>query len=162
MTALEPTPTDHAHIAPRRDGNGVDLHYLEHALAALGPAMAASRAATARGHDEDVRSLARQALSLQTSQLAAISAGLLRWDRPEAAARAPGPNEAERWTGLHGAALDRAFQVQLTAHAHASISAARTEMVGGASPRARAIAEDSIRAQCQQLAALHVLSPVVV
>lgn len=157
MRVTDPAPTEHAGTTRRGDGNGIDLHYLELALAALGPAMATSHAATVRATGDDVRTLAREALSQQTRQLAAVSACLHGRDDREAAGPEGGPHAG--LPGLHGPALDRAFVVQLTDHAHISMTAARAEMVGGASARARKIAEDSIRMQCRHLAALEQLAP---
>ena len=153
MTVLQPAPDD---AVSRHDGNGVDLHYLEHARAALGPAIAASHSASTEAGDDDIRTLAREAHAQQTSQLMAISACLTRWGRPELAG--PDPAAAEGLLGLPGPAFDRAFALQLTSYVHASMSAARNEMVGGASPGARGIAQESIRAQCRQLGTLELLS----
>jgi uncharacterized protein (DUF305 family) len=157
MTVLNPAPRDDASTARRPDGNDVDLHYLEEARAALRPVMAISHAVSGRATGHDLRALARDALSAQTRQLAAISACLLAWDRPKTAG--PRPAATEALPGLHGPTLDRVFADQLTAHAHASITAARAEMVAGASRSARAIAEDAIGAQYRQLAALDLLFP---
>ena len=135
--------------------NDADLHYLEQARAALQRVIPLSDAASGRAAGQDVRALARDALGAQSGRLAAISACLLAWDRPEAAD--PQAVEAESLPGIHGTALDRAYADRLTAHVHASMAAARAEMVAGVSGDARAIAEGALRAQSHQLAALDVL-----
>src|SRR5690606_19043139 len=65
----------------------------------------------------------------------------------------------EGLSGLDGAALEVAFTAQLSAHAHASMTVARAEMVAGAHPGARGIAQESIRAQCRSLTALAAVVP---
>lgn len=144
MTASEPTRAQH--------GNATDLHYLEQAGAALAPIMAVCDAAATRSSSNDVRALARDALSVQELQLSAISTVLRAWRRP-ALATAP-VTDAEALVGLGGEALDRVFVERLRAHARASIAGARGEMVGGASRAARLVAEEAIHAGDRQVAAL--------
>lgn len=150
---------DHLSAVPQRpDGNDADLLYLEQAHAALGPVVAACSTALAHGGSSGVRALARSTWVEQTHHLAAISACLGVW-------RAPGGEDAwvapvDALAGLHGADLDRAFTAQLTAHAHASIASARTEMVAGASRAARQVAEHVIHSEDRRLAALERLLPV--
>lgn len=141
-----------------RDDKGADLDYLEQAHAALRPAMAASRAASLRADRADVRSLAYDALLVQTTQLAALTACLELWGRPDSVPTAETP---EGLLGLEGAVLETAYAVQLTAHAHASMVVARAQMVAGGDGRARGIAEESIRAQYRHLAGLDRLLPGV-
>ncbi len=141
----------------RTGGNDADLHYLEEARAALRLVIPLSDAASGRAAGRDVRALAREALGVQSVRLEAISACLLEWDRPEVAA--PQSAVAESLPGLHGAALDRAYADQLTAHVHTSMTAARAELVAGVSGGVRAIAEGALRAQSHQLAALDLLPP---
>ena len=144
---------------PRRTGgNQADLHYLEEARAALRRMIPLSDAASGRAAGRDVRALARETLGVQSGRLEEISACLLAWGRPEVVH--PQPAEAESLPGLHGTALDRAYAEQLSAHVHTSMAAARAEMVAGVSGGARAIAEDALRAQSHQLAALDLLPPV--
>jgi uncharacterized protein (DUF305 family) len=145
MTATEPT-------SRARDGNATDLRYLEEAGAALAPIMAVCGAAATRSASSDVRALASDALSVQGRQLSQISTVLHAWQRP---APAPSPvPDADALDGLRGEALDRVFVERLHAHARASIAGARGEMVGGASPSARRVAEDAIHAGDRQVAAL--------
>ena len=66
----------------------------------------------------------------------------------------PRTTDADALVGLHGGVLDRVFLERLTAHAHASITGARAEMVAGVSRSARPIAERAIHAQDRQVAAL--------
>lgn len=134
------------------DGNATDVAYLEEASAALLLIMAACDAAARRSATREVRVLARDALSVQTQQLAAISEVLLAWKRADVTR--PRTTVAQALVGLRGGALDRMFLERLTAHAHASITGARVEMVAGASRSARPIAERAIHAQHLQLAAL--------
>ena len=54
---------------------------------------------------------------------------------------------------------DQAFADHLTAHAHASLMSARVEMIAGANPAARSIAEQAIHAHDRRLAALTLLFP---
>jgi hypothetical protein len=163
MTVRNHEPVDHAAAILRPDGNDVDVHYLEEARGALALVIAIIHAVSSRPAGHNVRALARDALSVQTRRLAAISACLLAWDRPEAPGRGqdsePDPGATEL-PGFDGPTLDQVFANQLTAHAHASISAARAEMVAGASRGARSIARDAIRAEYRQLAALDVLFPL--
>jgi uncharacterized protein (DUF305 family) len=153
MTVLNPAPRDIASTGRRSGGNKVDLRYLEDARDALTSVMAITQAVSDRSADHI---LARDALTVQTRQLAAISACLRAWDQLET----PGTRHvaSEPLPAPHGPTPDRVYADQLTAHAHASIAAARAEMVAGASPGARAIAQDAIRAQYRQLAALDLLS----
>ncbi|KQV67758.1 hypothetical protein ASC64_11100 [Nocardioides sp. Root122] len=142
--------------AARPDGNDTDLRYLEQALTALGPIVAACGAA-ARSSRPDVRALARAALAEQTVRGSAISAVLHDWGRLETADRRV--TEVESLDGLEGDALDRAFVVRLVAGAQASILGARGEMVSGASRAARLFARHAIHAGYRQLAALDSLLP---
>jgi uncharacterized protein (DUF305 family) len=152
MTVTNPGPTPHLDTASRPDGNASDIHYLEEASAALLPIMAACDAAAARSSRQDVRALARDALSVQTQQLSAIAEVLRAWGRTDVVRLRT--TNADALVGLHGAGLDRVFLERLTAHAHASINGARAEMVAGASRSARPIAEHAIHVQCRQVAAL--------
>lgn len=152
MTVTNPAPTHHLATAIRPDGNATDIHYLEEASAALLPMMAACDAAAGRSSRRDVRALARDALSVQTQQLSAISEVLCAWGRTNVVRLRT--TNADALVGLHGAGLDRVFVERLTAHAHASINGARAEMVAGASRSARPIAEHAIHAHYRQLAAL--------
>lgn len=157
MTGSHPR-VDHLSAGPARpDGNDADLRYLAHAHAALGPVVAACSTALARGGSTGVRALARSTWVEQTYQLAAIAACLDGWRAPGGEEARGGPVDA--LAGLHGAALDRAFADQLRAHAHASIAAARSEMVAGASRGARQVAEHVIHAEDRRLAALERLHP---
>lgn len=152
MTVANPAPARHLDTVTRPDGNATDVRYLEEASAALLPIMAACDAAASRSARRDVRALARGALSVQTQQLSAISEILRAWGRTDAIR--PRTTGADALVGLHGGVLDRVFLERLTAHAHASTAHARAEMVAGASPSARPIAERSIHAQDRQLSAL--------
>jgi uncharacterized protein (DUF305 family) len=156
MTAADSTPAQ-LEVAARPDGNATDIRYLDAACAALLPIMAACNAAAVRSSRSEVRALARVALSVQTQQLAAMADVLRAWGRADITR--PRISDAEALVGLHGKALDRAFLERLTAHAHASNTGARAEMVAGASQSARPIAERSIHAQDRQLAALARLDP---
>ena len=148
-TSLDPLPLP--------DGNAVDIRYLQEASAALLTIMAATDAAASRGTTNDVRVLARDALSVQTEQLETISSCLLAWGREDGTR--PGTTRSEALTGLHGRQLDHAFGDRLAAHARDSIAAAQVEMVSGASRRVRPIAEKAIKAQHHQLASLGQLFP---
>lgn len=156
MTRTQAAPGDDTTI-PQHDGNDVDVHYLEHTHAALGPIMAASNAAAVQGTDHHVRALARLAYAEQTDQLATISACLLAWGRPTAVE--PHAPLAEAATRVQGPTRDHVFADQLTAHAHASLASARLELVAGVSHTARPIAEAAIHKQDRRLAALHLLFP---
>lgn len=141
----------------RRHGNAADVHYLEVARDALGPIMAASRAITTSGRTHHVRALARLALAEQADQLAAITAALTIWGRLDIlGAVTPLPDDAP---GFHSTDQDRVFADHLTAHAHASLASARAEMIAGANPAARSIAERAIHAHDRQMAALTLLFP---
>jgi uncharacterized protein (DUF305 family) len=141
----------------RRDGNAADDRYLEEARAALGPIMAASRAVAASGRSHHVRALAGLALAEQADQLAAITAALSVWGRLDArSAVTPFPDAVPE---PHSTDRDRIFADHLTAHAHASLTSARAEMIAGASPAARSIAEQAIHAHYRRLAAISLLFP---
>lgn len=158
MTGSHPTLDDHTDTSvPRHDGNDVDLHYLQQARAALGPVVEGCRTVATRGGDDDVRALARSTWVEQADRLAAVSARLREWGT--AADTSPHPASADALAPLHGAALDRAFADQLTSHAHASIEAARVELVAGAGRAERQIAEDAIHAEDRRLAVLALLFP---
>lgn len=148
MTLDHPTA---APAAARPDGNDVDAAYLEEAVAALASIMSASADAASRSDARDVRVLAGDALRVQTAQLTTISACLLARGRPHVRTprRSPGTSPAP-----HGVAGDRSFVAQLTAHTHASLTAARIEMISGSSHAVRPIAEMTIHDQDRQLAAL--------
>lgn len=158
-----PTPRSTRPARPARSatarthhGNDEDVRYLLEARAALFPIMAASRAAATHGSSPHVRSLARLALAEQGDQLAAITACLTAWGHEDLAP--PTPTIAEVLEGLRGRELDHAFAVVLTDHAHDSLVRARIEMVAGASPVARPIAEAAIHKQDRRLAALERLA----
>jgi len=157
MTGSHPTLDDSTDAsAPRHDGNDVDLHYLQQARAALGPVLEGCRTVATRGGDDDVRALARSTWVEQSDRLAAVSACLREWGA--AADTSPQPASADALAPLHGAALDRAFADQLTSHAHASIEAARVELVAGAGRAERQIAEDAIHAEDRRLGRLALLA----
>jgi uncharacterized protein (DUF305 family) len=156
MTDTHTAPGTSSTAIPRRDGNAVDVHYLEHTRAALGPIMAASSAASSQATRHGVRALARVAFTEQTDQLATISAVLLAWGRP--AVTGPRTTVADA-TPSSGSDLDQVFADLLTAHAHASLAAARVEMVAGASHAARPIAEAAIHKHDRRLAAIDELFP---
>lgn len=166
MTSAEHAPTTYvrghvrAHVGsgPRPDGNAADLRYVQQACAALGPIMAACESAASRSERHDVRAVAGRAYVVQSHELRAISDVLRAWGRPDLARRTP--TEAEALAGLAGLALDRTFVERLSAHAYASIAAARAELVTGASPAARVLAERAIHAEDRQLAALQRLTLV--
>jgi uncharacterized protein (DUF305 family) len=152
MTGSQQT-VDHLAAAPSRpDGNEADLLYLERAHAALGPVLTACSAAAAHGASSGLRALAQSTRAEQVRQLAAISACLGMWRSPGTEVRPLGT--ADALAGLRGAALHEAFVDHLTAHAHASIAAARAELVTGASSSARQVAERVIHAEDRRLAAL--------
>jgi uncharacterized protein (DUF305 family) len=140
-----------------RHGNAADVHYLEEARDALGPIMAASRAITTSGRTRHVRALARLALAEQADQLAAITAALRTWGRLDSLGAATSLPDAA--PGLPRTDMDRMFADHLTAHAHASLTSARAEMIAGANPAARSIAEQAIHAHDRRLAALTLLFP---
>lgn len=151
MSVIDRAVTDSAVAALPADGNAVDLQYVEQSYADLHVAMAASRTVSTEGSRHEVRALAREALAQQTTQLAAITACLRAWERPVALGPHP---DATVLRGLEGTALDEGFTAQLTAHAHASKEAARTEVEGGVCRRVRDIAQSSIRTQSLVLAAV--------
>ena len=155
---METAPHQDATTTSRRTGgNDADLHYLEETRDALRLVIPLSDAASGRAAGQDVRARARDALAVQSVRLEAISSCLLAWGRPEVAA--PQSALTESLPGLYGAALDRAYAAQLTAHVHTSMTAARAEMVAGVSGGVRAIAEGALRAQSHQLAALDLVPP---
>ena len=157
MTGSHPTLDDRTDTsAARHDGNDVDLHYLQQSRAALGPVLEGCRTVATRGGNDDVRALARSTWVEQADRLAAVSARLREWGT--AADTSPHPASADALAPLHGAALDRAFADQLTSHAHASIDAARVELVAGAGRVERQIAEDAIHAEDRRLARLALLA----
>jgi uncharacterized protein (DUF305 family) len=140
-----------------QNGNAADVHYLKEARDALGPIMAASRGIATSGRSHHVRGLARLALAEQTDQLAAITAALTGWGRldvPGASTPLPGALPEVASTDQ-----DQAFADHLAAHAHASLTSARAEMIAGANPAARSIAEQAIHAHDRRLAALTLLFP---
>jgi uncharacterized protein (DUF305 family) len=141
----------------RRDGNAADVHYLEEARAALGPIMAASRDIAASGRSHHVRALARLALAEQADQLAAIAAALSAWGQLDS--RSASTPFRDAMPELHSTDQDRTFADHLTAHAHSSLVSARAEMIAGASPTARSIAERAIHAHDRRLAAISLLFP---
>lgn len=152
---------DHPSTAPpqrRPDGNDVDATYLHDAVTALAAIMTLSAAVASRSDRRDVRALAADALSVQTDQLATISACLL--DRGVRLSQVPRTAPASTPPVPHGSDLDRSFVAQLTAHAHASITSARIEMVAGSSHAVRPIAENAIQDHYRQLAALAAHAPM--
>lgn len=138
------------------DGNAADQHYLEQAAAALGPIMAACEAGAVRSPRPDVRVLVREARGVHAAQLSAVADILHAQGRPGPSYVRAG--EVADLARLAGASLDRALVERLTAHAHASIAAARTELVVGASPSVRRLAERAIHAEDRLLAALERVS----
>lgn len=134
------------------DGNAADQHYLEQAAASLGPIMAACEAGAVRSPRPDVRVLVREARDVHAAQLSAVADILHAQGRPSPAYVRAG--EVADLARLAGASLDRALVERLTAHARASIAAARTELVVGASPSVRRLAERAIHAEDRLLAAL--------
>lgn len=154
-TAPGPRPAGPG-AARHRDGNDEDVRYLLEARAALFPIMAASRAAATLAGSPHVRSLARVALAEQGDQLAAITACLHDWGHTDPADPAPARAGAlaDVLTGLRGPEVDRVFVLVLTDHARASLVRARVEMVAGASPLVRPIAEAAIHEHDRRLAAL--------
>lgn len=151
MIVSIPTPDSPATTLHPR-GNGVDLHYLQEARTSQREVIAFLQAASRRATRPAVRGLVRDALSEHTSRLEAISASLLPWNRPQKLG--PSPAAPDRLPELPVLTLDRAVTERLTAHAHATIHAARSEMVAGSSERVRAIAQEAIRAGYRLLAAL--------
>ena len=141
----------------RRDGNAADVQYLEEARAALGPIMAASRDIATSGRSHHVRALARLALAEQADQLAAITAALTAWGQLDIRSTSTPFPDAKREQDVTDQDLD--FADHLTAHAHASLASARAEMIAGASPTARSIAEQAIHAHDRRLAAISLLFP---
>ncbi|HET8986394.1 MAG TPA: hypothetical protein VFN03_11605 [Trueperaceae bacterium] len=141
----------------RRDGNAADVHYLEEARAALGPIMAASSDIATSGRSHHVRALARLALAEQTDQLAAITAALTAWGQLDNRSTSIPLPDAK--PDLHSRDHDRTFADHLKAHAHVSLASARAEMIAGASPTARSIAEQAIHAHDRRLAAIRLLFP---
>lgn len=140
-----------------RHANAADVHYLEEARDALGPIMTASRAVATSGRSHHVRALARLALAEQGDQLAAITAALSAWGRLDALIASPPPVDSV--LEPHGTDQDRIFADHLAAHAHASLASARAEMIAGANPAARSIAEEAIHAHDRGLAAVRLLFP---
>lgn len=134
------------------DGNAADRHYLQEAAAALGPIMAACEAGAARSPRPDVRVLVREARGVHAAQLSAIADVLHAQGRPGPSYARAG--EVADLARLAGASLDRALVERLTAHALASIAAARTELVVGASPPVRRLAVRAIHAGDRLLATL--------
>jgi hypothetical protein len=153
MAASDPA----SNTAWRRHGNAADVHYLEEARDALGPIMAASRAVTTSGRSHHVRALARLALAEQDDQLAAITAALSAWRRLDALIAGTPP--VDEVLELHGTDQDRTYADHLAAHAHASLASARAEMIAGANPAARTIAEEAIHAHDRHLSAIRLLFP---
>ena len=157
MTGSQHTLDDRSDTsAPRHDGNDADLRYLQQSRAALVPVVEGCRTVATRGGDDDVRALARSTWVEQADRLSAVSACLRAWGT--AADTRPHPSSIDALAPLHGAALDRAFADQLTSHAHASIDAARVELVAGAGRAERQIAEDAIHAEDRRLARLALLA----
>jgi uncharacterized protein (DUF305 family) len=154
--ALRTTSAVAAWVRPR-DGNAADVHYLEEARAALGPIMAASRAVAASGRSHHVRALARLAHAEQADELAAITAVLSRWRQLDVHSGSTPLPDAVR--ALRTTDQDQHFVDHLTAHAHASVAAARAEMIAGASPAARSLAEQAIHAHDRRLSAISLLFP---
>ena len=143
-------------LGVRPDGNAADQHYLEEAAGALGPIMAACEAGAARSPRPAVRILVREAKGVHAAQLSAIAEILHAQGRPGPSYVRAG--EVADLARLAGAALDRALVERLTAHAHASIAAARTELVVGVSPSVRRLAERAIHADDRLIAALERIS----
>lgn len=162
MTSADRAPSPHVagHVdaEPRPDGNATDLRYLEQSCAALVSIMAACGTAAARSERHDVRAVASRARAVQAQQLRATSDVLRAWGQPDPTRHAP--TEGDALVGLVGQLLDRTFVERLSAHAYASIAAARAELVTGASPAARLLAEGAIHAEDRQLAALERLALV--
>jgi hypothetical protein len=157
MTSADAAPHEQVTTIFESDGNDADLRYLEGARAALTAVIAIIDAAASRTSRPDVRALARDALSVQTRRLAAVSSCLVVADR--SGSPAPRAATTEVPAGLDGPRLEQVFVEVLTTHALASIVAASAEMVSGASHGARAIAEDATRAEYRQLAALDLVWP---
>jgi hypothetical protein len=139
-------------LGVRPDGNAADQRYLEEAAGALGPIMAACEAGAVRSPRPDVRILVREARGVHAAPLSAIAEILHAQGRPGPSYVRTG--EVADLARLAGAALDRALVERLTAHAHASIAAARTELVVGVSPSVRRLAERAIHAEDRLIAAL--------
>lgn len=152
MTTPDPMKHHGTPVPLHVDGNDADLRYLEIARSALRLAMATSDAVLGSSAvGDDVRALARAALSDQERQLGAITSCLLGWESAECAA----PPHAETDPSADpGTGLDRELADRLSTHARESIAAARAEMIAGVSPRVRAIAQRSISAGSRHLTAV--------
>lgn len=154
MIVLPPDDRRSTVAVPRLGGNASDARYLHEALAALEPLLADCVAAAASA-DVAVQLLAARTLTEQAARRTAVAALLADPDPP-----GRDPREVdEALGGLEGAAADLFFIERLTAHAHASTTAARAEMIAGADRSARALARAAIHADLRRLAALdHLLA----
>jgi len=146
--------------------NGADLHYLLAARSASREAHRASDLARTSATDPRVRALAHRARATQAEEIRAITSILAGWghdeDGPEHAARAVERQGVQGHGvgghGVEGQGVDQCFLEQLTAHAEASLTSARTELRDGFDGPSRLLAEKSSRTHWRALDSLRALA----
>ena len=112
-----------------------------------------------RARSGEVKALAARIADAQAPEMARLQAMATAWGSPIEAAggHGGGHGDGAALDRLSGAAFDRAFLEQMTAHHESALPMARTELADGTNPQARALAQEILDVQQAEITEMRAL-----
>ncbi|WP_306324982.1 DUF305 domain-containing protein [Streptomyces venezuelae] len=145
------------------DFNDADVMFAQMMIPHHEQALEMAGLAAGRAEDPEVRKLVAAIERAQDPEIQKMKAWLKGWGRPESAGHGSGGHgmagmmseqDMKDLAALKGRSFDRKFAELMTAHHDGAVAMARDEQKNGRNATAKALADDVVRTQSAEVAAL--------
>ncbi|WP_329285675.1 DUF305 domain-containing protein [Streptomyces sp. NBC_00691] len=144
--------------------NDADVMFAQMMIPHHEQALEMAKLAQGRAEDAEVKKLVTAIERAQDPEIRKMRAWLKGWGRPESAGHGGGgghgmagmmsEQDMKDLAAAQGKAFDRRFAERMIAHHDGAVDMAKAERKDGANPTAKALADDVVRTQSDEIAAL--------
>ncbi|MFE6057625.1 DUF305 domain-containing protein [Streptomyces sp. NPDC056431] len=144
--------------------NDADVMFAQMMIPHHEQALEMAKLAEGRAEDPEVRKLVTAIEQAQDPEIQKMRAWLKGWGKPESAGHGGGgghgmagmmsEQDMKDLSAVKGKAFDRKFAELMIAHHDGAVAMAKDEQKNGANPTAKALADDVVRTQSDEVAAL--------
>ncbi|MEV7371597.1 DUF305 domain-containing protein [Streptomyces sp. NPDC090301] len=146
--------------------NDADVMFAQMMIPHHEQALEMAKLAEGRAEDPEIRKLVTAIERAQDPEIQKMKAWLKGWGRPESAGHGAGGGGGHGMAGMmseqdmkdlaaaEGKAFDRTFAELMIAHHDGAVDMAKDEQKNGENPTAKALADDVVRTQSDEVAAL--------
>ncbi|MFE5792536.1 DUF305 domain-containing protein [Streptomyces sp. NPDC056503] len=161
-TTATATATTDGSAAPSASGafNDADVMFAQMMIPHHEQALEMAKLADGRAEDADIKRIVTAVEQAQDPEILKMRAWLKGWGRPESAgmghsmAGMMSEQDMKDLGAARGKAFDRAFAELMIAHHEGAVTMAEEERKNGASPEAKALAAEVVRAQTAEITEL--------